>query len=130
MDGAVVGRGERGRRIMSGGIDPREGVVGNRAARPAFLYRIESEARDLHRMIASFGNLPTYPVAIGSADRFAARVAPRREARTFHNQSAGFGVEVGMAARRGDFAAGGQAVGSDRQPEPRRPFPLRSEEHT
>src|SRR3546814_21042456 len=81
MDGPLLACGERGGRIMGGRIDPREAIVGDRAARPAVQRRIEPEARALHRMIAPFGNLPTDPVAIGPADRFAARLAPRPEAR-------------------------------------------------
>src|SRR3546814_12725329 len=92
MDGPLLACGERGGRIMGGRIDPREAIVGDRAARPAVQPRIEPEARNLHRVAAALGNLPADPVTIGSARRFAARVAPRREARALTVQYAGFGA--------------------------------------
>src|SRR3546814_11399633 len=111
MDGPLLACGERGGRIMGGRIDPREAIVGDRAARPAVQRRIEPEARDLHRMIAPFGNLPADPVAIGPAARFPAAVAPRRAAPPPHDPSAGLGGEVGIPRPRVAFPAAWPTLG-------------------
>src|SRR3546814_12292759 len=76
-------------------------------------------------------NLPTDTVAVGAARRVARTVLARIEPAAARDELAGFGIQIGVTARRRDVAGGHAAFDIIGHAEPRRDFAFltRSEEH-